>query len=409
MREIPKEQPQMYRKGREQAVLLPPASRSRKAHLLIPVAGQGRFDLPACSRCGAFAWPVPEACPVCLSPDMRLTPAPRGGKLISFTTVETPVSGYFRARSPWRVGLAEMDCGPRALVHLHPGCKSGDRLKLSLILDRAGQAVLHAGPEAAENMNDDPQWREMTADPAGRRVLITDARHVAALPLVKALVAAGAAHIWLGLDEEGGSLPEAEALAATQSVEIVPLDLRSDCSVENLARSTAGVVDILLNTADLLPLAASRNPKDPANWREAMEVVAFGHMRLMRSFAPAMAARGADGAAAWVNLMSVMARIAHPGFAGYSAAHAAALAQSSALRLELALGGARLLTAFAGPADSFWKEHFAGALLAGNEIACEIIAALRAGLDEVAIGSVARDWLRQQNENPRALEAELGV
>lgn len=401
------EQPQMYRQGWEQAVLLPPALRSRNAYLLIPVAGQGRFDLPACGLCGAFAWPIPEACPVCLSPDMRLTPAPRGGKLISFTTVEAPVSDYFRARSPWRVGLAEMDCGPRALVHLHPGCKSGDRLMLSLMLDRAGQAVLHAGPEAAENMNDDPQWQEMTVDPAGRRVLMTNARHAAALPLAKALVAAGAAHVWLGLDETDWRLPEPEALAAMQNVEIVPLDLRSDRSVEDLARSIAGGVDILINTADLVPLAASRYPMDAANWRETMEVVAFGHMRLMRSFAPAIAAQGADGTGAWVNLMSVMARIAHPGFSGYCAAHAAALAQCPALRRELALGGVRLLSVFADPADSFWKKHFARSLLAGNEIACEIITALRAGLDEVVIGSAARDWLRRQKENPRSLEADL--
>lgn len=384
-------------------VQLPPAARSRSAHLLIPPAGRGDFVLPRCAGCGAFAWPVPEACPACLAPDLPLTPAPRGGRVISATTAEVPAAAYFRERAPWRVGLVEMDCGPRALVHLHPHCGAGSRVRLSLLLDRAGQAVLHAGPEGEKDMSADPQWQEMTADPKGRRVLVTDARHVAALPLAQALLEAGAEKVWLGLDQAWKPFGQAPPPGA----EIVPLDLRSDRSVADLVRDIGGKVEIVVNTADLPRPGPALAPAAAAQAREVMEVVAFGLMRLMRDLAPVLAGRGADGAAAWVNLVPVLARVPHPGFAGYAAAHAAALALAPALRAILAAGGVRLTTAFTGPAETGWFRDFPPPKPSGPAIAAAILAALRAGQDETVIGDLARDWLERHDKNPRALEHDL--
>jgi len=199
---------------------LPPAMRSRAAHRLIPAAAEGRFALPRCAACGSFCWPVPEACPACLGSDLPIVPAPRGARLLSWTTAEIPALPYFRERAPWRIGLAALDCGPTALVHLHPACRPGDRLTLSLMLDRAGQAVLHAAPQQGADMTADPQWQEMTADPAGRRILITDARHVCALPLAAALQAAGAAKVYLGLGEGWKPLPTRARLEALAGCEI---------------------------------------------------------------------------------------------------------------------------------------------------------------------------------------------
>lgn len=390
--------------------LLPPAARSRKAHLLIPPAGRAEFVLPRCAACGAWAWPVPEACPACLSADLPLTPAPRGAAVISATTAEVPADLYFRERAPWRVGLVAMDCGPKALVHLHPDADRGDRVRLSLVLDRAGQAVLHAAPEAEGDMTRDPQWQEMAADPRGRRVLITDARHIAALPLAQALLAAGARHVWLGVDEAWKPFAGTEAIRALEGAELVPLDLRSDRAVGDLAHDIGGKVEILVNTADLLRSGSLDAPSAPAQAREMMEVAAFGLMRLMGAFAPAMAMRGADGrapAAAWVNLVPVMARVPHPRFAGYGVAHAAALALAPALRQTLGTGGVRLMTAFVGPTDTDWFDAFPHPKLTGRAIAAEIVAGLKAGREEVVIGDLARDWLRRHAENPRALESEL--
>lgn len=388
--------------------LLPPGARSRAAHLLAAAAGQGRFDLPCCTACGRYSWPMPELCPACLS-EVALKPAPTGATVISATTAEVPADSYFRERAPWRVGLVQMDCGPQAVVHLGPDCAPGDKVALNLMLDRAGQAVLLAAKKG-QDMTADPQWHEMTANPRDRRVLITDARHVAALPLARALAKAGAAAILVGVPEDWKPLPTREAFAAIPGVSLLPLDVISDRSVEDLARDIGGKVEILINTADLPRPGGLGAPAAAAEARQAMEVVAFGLMRLARVFGPAMAGRGADGdkgAVAWVNVASVFGRAHAPGLAGYGAAHAAALAYGQALRADLAQGGVRLMTVLSGPTEDDWFQTFPQPKVGGKALADAIVSGLMKGLEEVVVGDLARDLLDRLAENPKAVEREL--
>lgn len=396
MSDIPRKSPLTKTK----TPLLPPRARSRKAHLLIPPAGAGRFELPCCAGCGTFAWPFPEACAQCLSDKITLKPAPRGARVIAATTAEVPADSYFRALAPWRVGLVQMDCGPQALVHLAPDCPPETRLTLSLILDRAGQAVLHASRKG-QDMSQDPQWAEMTCAPKDRRVLITDARHIAAPALVKALLQAGARKIMLGLSEPWKPFDP----TPFQGAEMVALDLRSDRSVADFARDHGGKVDILINTAEYL-----RSGNAPTDAREAMEVQYFGLSRLIRTLAPIMAGRGGDGpyrAVAWVNLASVFGQVPHPRYQAIAPAHAAALALAPQLRQTLAGGGVRLLTVTTGPTEAPWFDAEPFPKLGASAIAKGIVTALTQGLEEVVLGDIAKDWLTRHQENPRALEAEL--
>ena len=387
--------------------VLPPGQRSRAAHLLT-AAAEGRFALPCCTACGRFAWPMPEGCPACLG-DMALAPAMPGARVLSATTAEVPADAYFRERGPWRVGLVQMDCGPQALVHLSPGAGMGDAVRLSLMLDRAGNAVLHAGKEG-EDMTTDPQWQEMVADPRDRRVLITDARHIAALPLAQALARAGAAAIFVGVPDPWKPLDTRAALEAVPGLELVALDVTSDRSVNDLAVQIGGKVEILINTADLPRPGGLMGPTATVEARAAMETVAFGLMRLARGFGPTMAGRGADGtkgAVAWVNVLSVFAHAHPPALAGYAAAHAAALAISHALRADLAQGGVRLLTVFAGPTDDPWFQSFPQPKVTGTALAGGIMAALLKGQEEAMIGDLARDLMDRLRENPKAVEREF--
>lgn len=385
--------------------LLPPAARSRAAHLLTAAAAIGRFALPCCAECGRFAWPIPELCPDCLL-DITLRDAPTDAVLIAATTAEVPAEPYFRERAPWRVGLVQMGCGPQALVHLHPLARSGDILHMTLMLDRAGQAVLHASPEGAD-MTADPQWQHMTADPRGRRVLITDARHIAALPLARALAGAGAAAIYAGVPDMWKPLPLRADLESVPGLTLLPLDVTSDRSVEDLARDIGGKVEILVNTADLPRPGGLLGPTFQTDARAAMETVAFGLMRLARGFAPAMAGRGADGplgAIAWVNVMSVFARAQPPGLAAYGAAHAAALAFSQSLRSDLGQGGVRLMTVLCGPTEDDWFQTFDPPRVTGKALADAIVSGLLRGLEEVVVGDLARDLMQRLVENPKAVE-----
>lgn len=388
--------------------LLPPGARSRSAHLLTAAAARGEFALPCCTTCGRFAWPIPEACPACLS-DIVLAPAPCDGRVISATTAEVPADPWFRERAPWRVGLVSLVCGPQALVHLHPGAMPGDAVRLTLMLDRAGQAVLHAAPQKGSAMSD-PQWHEMTADPAGRRVLITDARHVMALPLAQALAQAGAVAIHLGVPDPWKPLATRDALAAVPGVQFVDLDVTSERAVADLAADLAGRIEIVINTADLPRPGGLLAPSAQGEARAMTDVVTLGLMRLARAFGPAMAARGADGdlgAVAWVNILSVFARAHPPEWAGYGAAHAGALALSHALRADLGAAGIRVMTVLTGPTEDDWFQPLDPPKVTGRALADAVLSGLRRGLEEVVVGDVARDLMARLAENPKAVERDL--
>lgn len=260
-------------------------------------------------------------------------------------------------------------------------------------------------------MSADPQWQEMTCDPRGRRVLITDARHPAAMPLAQALVQGAAARVWLGLGDAGDT-PSRSGLDGLPGAEIIPLDLCSDASVAALAAQVGDKIDIVINTADLVRPGGIGALSDPGDMQAMMETAVFGLARLIRHVAPVLARSAGSGkgaGTAWVNLVPVMARVPDPGFIGYSLAHAAALALLPGLRATLAEGGARLVTAYAGPADGPDFAGFGGAKTSGQVIADGIVEALKAGLDEAVLGDLARDWMDRHARAPRALEHELNA
>lgn len=398
--------------ARTRQPLLPPAARSRGAHILTQAAAEGRFALARCSGCGHFAYPVREACPVCLSDHIVLTDAANGGIVLSATRADVPADNYFRERAPWHVGLVRLDCGPTVLSFLNPSCAADDRVALSLMLDRAGQAVFYAAPQGGRHdMTEDPQYRALTCDPRHRRVFITDGRHPAAMPLVEALLRAGARAIYLGLSDEWKPFAERAAFEALPGVTLMPLDLTSEASVGDAARDYAARTEILINTSDYLRPGGLLSPGQINQTRQAFEMLVFGQMRLAEALAPAMIARGADGeagATAWVNLLSVFAEASPPDLAGYGAAQAAALATARSLRAELSAGGVRLVNVFAGPTDDEWYQAWPQPKLSQKAVAAAIVDALKRGLEDVHVGDVARDLHARHRANPKALERELG-
>ncbi|WP_080761263.1 Zn-ribbon domain-containing OB-fold protein [Rhizobium rhizogenes] len=153
--------------------LQPPSARSDKAQGLTLAAASGRFMLQCCAECGTYAYPPRDACPRCLSAALPFIDAPSGGMLLSETSIEVTSDPYFREHMPWRIGLVQLDCGPSVVTHLHGDCTgAGSRVTLSLQLDKSGQAVFFAKPASeTSQMEDDPQWREIVADPKHRRQL----------------------------------------------------------------------------------------------------------------------------------------------------------------------------------------------------------------------------------------------
>lgn len=392
---------------------LPPAARSRRAHLFTQAAAEGRFALQRCAECGAPTYPARDACPVCLSADLPLADMPRGGTILSETSVRVPADVYFRERAPWRIGLVRLDCGPTLVAHLHGDCRDGDRVRMSFQLDKSGSAVAFARPAGeTPDMADDPQWREMTADPKFRRVLVTDGRTAVGQEMAAALAGAGASLVHVGVAAPWKPFPGEDRLRSIPAVRIVPLDVADEKSAADLAADIGGKTDILVNTAEHIRPGGLLSRHGTALIRDEFEQSYLGLVHLAQAFGPAMRMRGADGtnsAAAWVNILSVYALANWPAFGAYSASQAAALSLAQCLRAELRPGGVRVVNVFTGPVDVEWFQTVPPPKVAPRALAGAIVANLRAGTEDVFVGDVAEEVRRRLADNPKALERELGA
>lgn len=390
--------------------LLPPSTRSIPTLGLLPGAARGSFELQHCVGCGSFIYPVRDLCPECLGQNLGFKEAPRGGVLLSETTIEITADPYFRRRPPQRQGLVRADCGVMMIAMLHRDCAPEGRVVLSIKIDTAGQPVVFALPESekGEHMEDDPAWRALTAQPKFRRVLITDGRSPMAIPLIKQLLAAGADQVFVGVSECWKPFDELErSVAKLAQVSIHDLDLRDERSVTDLAADIGGKTDILINTTYHFRPGGLLEAGQILRAKDAFEVSVFGLMRLAQAFGGAMLGRAADGersAAAWVNILSIWSQAGRPATAAYAAAQAAQLSLSQSLRGEMAQGGIRVANIFTGPLEDAWFEDLPPPKVEPAAVAKAVLSALNEGLEEVYVGSIAEEFRDRMARNPKEIE-----
>lgn len=393
---------------------LPPSARSRTAHGLTRAAAEGRFEMQVCMTCETVQYPPREVCGHCLSERLDWQPVDNRGTLIATTTLRHSNDQYFRERLPWRIGTVKMDAGPAVVAHIHEDCADGRRVRLTLKLDRAGQAVVYAlPPEDTPTMNDSAQLRETRCDPKGRRVLVTDGKSALGLAVARAVLDAGATAVFVGDATPWKTVPAFDRLVASDPrFEAVALDVTDSDSVDRLAASIGGKVEILVNTADHRRGGGVMNRKDVGVARDAMEVNVLGLMRLAQAFGPAMRFRAADGpnhAVAWVNVLSIHALAALPSSGAWSASKAAALSLAQTLRAEFRLSGIRVVNVFPGPIDDEWEQLTPAPKLAPSMVAKAIVQALRDGIEDAYVGDIAEELRTRLRENHKAVERELGA
>jgi len=390
----------------------PPASRSRRALGLTAAAALGRFELQVCQDCNTTQYPPREVCGHCLSERLRWQPVDASGRLLALTVLSHSNDLYFRERLPWRIGSVEMAAGPTVAAHVHGDCKEGDTVRLSLKLDRSGQAVMIALPqEATPNMEDDKTLRETSCDPKFRRVLVTDGKTAVGLAVIQALLDAGATTVFAGDPETWRRSAQFDALCEDPRVLVQDLNITDGDSVERISRSIGGKVDILINTADYQREGGILFNRDMNKAREALDVNCMGLIRLAQHFGPAMAGRAADGinnAVAWVNVLSIYAHANLPAQGLWAMSQAAALSVSQCLRQEfLHAGGVRVVNVFSGPLDHEWEQRTPPPRVAPRAVAAAIVKALREGSEDVYVGDVAQEFLARWRDNPKGLEREL--
>lgn len=377
--------------------LLPPSAPSRAARKLASLAGQGRFALPVCEACGTVSYPPRDVCGACLG-NLAWADVPTGGTVLARTALQASGDVFFRQFLPAFTGLVQMDAGPRAVAFLQSEVGPGQRVRLQLRLDKAGQAVMLALPEAFSG--EDGLTHAHGCSLRSRRVLVTDGRSALGVAMAARAVAAGALEVFAG--EAGTSTPR-EALhepALPESVASVPLDLTDEHSVREFAAEFGGRVDIVINTA-LSARPGGVSNGDPTRLREAMELEVLGTARLARMLGPALRARGLDGdypACAWVQALSTDALAPSPGFATHAATQAASLSLALSLRAELR--PVRVMTAFLGPLDDAWHQDVPPPKATPRAFADAVAAGLEAGLEEIAVGDVARHLLERWHRDP---------
>lgn len=391
---------------------LPPSSRSRVGLGLTEGGARGRLELQRCEACGALQYPPREACCVCLSTDLPWGPVDGAGELISETVLRHAQELFFRERAPWRLGLVSLDAGATVVAHVHRSCAAApSRVRVRSALDRAGQGVLVAMPEAGSaSLADDPKLRDMTCDPRFRKALVSDAKSAVGQAVVRALAEAGAEVVWAGVAEPWKKPPGFESLERLPNVTLVPLDVTDSLSVRELAGEIGFKVDIMVNTADHNRASALLGRQGVETATTEMDVNCFGLMRLAQAFGPVLKARGADGrssAAAWVNLLSIHALTSFPPHATYAASKAAALSLAQALRAELQPGGIRVINMFPGPIDDEWNQLILPPKITPSAVARAIVDALRGSVEDVYPGEVAQEWLARWLDGPKTLEREL--
>ena len=392
---------------------LPPASRSRVALGLTAAAARGRFALQVCLDCGTVQYPPREVCRECLSHRLVWRPQDGRGELVTETILRNAQELFFRERLPWRIGIVRLDAGVNVIAYLHASVgQAPGRVRVEAALDRAGQAALVAVPEKGRpDLADDPKLRELTCDPRGRKILVTDGKTSAGQAIVRALVAADADLVWIGEAEPWKKIAGLDVLRDLPRAAIVPLDVTDGRSVQELAGEIGGKVDVLINTADHHRTFSIASRRGVETAQQEMDVNYFGLLRLAQSFAPVLKARAADepsNAIAWVNLLSIFALANYPPHGTYSASKAAAFSLSQALRAELRPAGVRVINLFPGPIDDEWDQLEMPPKLSPAALATAVVKALKGSVEDVYPGDVAQDWVARHLDNPKALEREAG-
>lgn len=403
----PKKDPQKHTR----VPVLPPMPRSRASLGLGIMAAQGRFGLQVCVDCNAVQYPPRDACHKCLSSDLPWQDIDPLGAVLAETTIRVSPEPYFRERMPWRMGSVKLDAGPVLNCHLHGETGRGETVRMVLKLDKSGQGVLIALPlKGSEHMADDPILRAMSCDPKRRRILISDARAPIALALTKALLAAGATHVFLGEPEAWRAWSERSAFEGLENVSLLPLDVTDVSSIAKLSAEIGGKVDILINTASFnRPGGVMGN--DTTFARDSFEVNTLGLMRLVQGFGPGMAARVQDGvnsSVAIVNVLSIQALMPSPDYSAFGASQAAARSITQSLRAEFRGSGLRMMNVYTGPIEGDpWLQHLPPPKVTPNALARATVSGLIDGLEDVACGDIAKDIYARWHSNALLLEREI--
>lgn len=363
---------------------LPPRLRSRVALGLTAVAAEGRFALQVCNSCGKVHYPAQEICGACLGDDLRWKDVAPEGVVIARTGVHQSLEPGFSGSLPLTTGLVRHVSGATLLCFLHPDCLPDTPVRLHLRLDRGGSAVPVATPRDTD-LKQEASLAHFSRSARGQNVLITDASHEAGQACARALVAAGAAKVWLGM-------PDCSVSAADAAGTPVLLNTDDPGAVRQALSPLAPQIDLILFTPTREPAADAR----PGDSLAAFALFA-------EALAPALEARRGG----WVSVLSAAAFALPPRQAAFAARMAALDAVSRGLRARLLAAGGHLMIAYPGPLDLPTIPARPAPKLPVDRLGQAIVRALDQGVEDLFPDPVSQDLRARALSAPKALEREL--
>ncbi|OBI13382.1 short-chain dehydrogenase [Mycobacterium sp. E2327] len=208
---------------------------------------------------------------------------------------------------------------------------------------------------------------------AGARALVTGANRGLGKAFVQELLDRGAARVYAAARN-----PDAVDF---DDARVIPISLDITNS-DDIRRAASGCPDVtvLINNAGAMlrsPLLAS---PDLSAARSEMETNYFGTLAMCRAFAPVLARQGGG---ALVNMLSIASWFANPFNGSYGASKSAEWALTNAIRVELRAQGTLVVGVHAGWIDTDMADAVAEAKLSPGDVACQTLAAIQHGDEEV--------------------------
>ena len=234
----------------------------------------------------------------------------------------------------------------------------------------------------------------------GSVVLLTGANGDIGRAFVQALLARGAAKIYLGARDAALLAP-----LLTMSDRLVPLtlDLAKPDQVAAAATSASDIT-LLINNAGAAAFSGALSAQDTAGARQEMEVNYFGVLALAQALRDTPAFRGGG---AIVNVLSILSLVTLPVAGTYSASKAAALALTRTMRAELKGRGVQVLGVLPVQVDTAMGAALPDPKLTPAEVADGTLDALEAGEDEVFPGALSQGAARAFRADPVGMQAQM--
>lgn len=234
-------------------------------------------------------------------------------------------------------------------------------------------------------------------------VLVTGANRGLGRALVQASLDAGARRIYAGARDPRQL--EAVVRSAPDRIVGLAIDITDPRSLE-AAASAAPDLTVLINNAGVL---ASYNVL--ASTRAALEqdfaTNLFGLLAATQAFLPALDRAGAAGGAALVNVLSVVSLASMPAIGGYSAAKAAALSITQAMRGELAARGIAVHAVLPGAIDTDMVRAIEMPKTSPELVARAILEGVELGVEDILPDPISREMFALWQRAPKALERQL--